>query len=243
MITFTHRQRQGFFWLGFLSSGAALLSLSDIGGDWTQSGWGNLEMSIAGPIIALRTPALTEVMKAFTFLGSLNFLVVLGALAVAFSWPPRSVRDKVAFVTLGIGSGIVNSGLKAWFGRPRPGLDYNPLVAEPYWSFPSGHSMSSFCFYFFLAYLAMLPMRTRRARVLTMLSAFTLVSLIGLSRIYLAAHYPGDVIGGFAAAWPCLWTAIAIHVRLLRSAPDSEPSSPGASASLSKSSSGCRPDE
>lgn len=225
MISFTHRQRQGFFWLGFLTSGAALLSFSDIGEDWTEMGWGQVEMSVAGPILALRNPMLTVVMKGLSFVGSMPFLVTLGALAILCSWPCRALRDKVSFGALAIGSGLVNSGLKAWFGRPRPGIDYNPLVHEPYWSFPSGHSMSSFCFYFFLAYLIMLRLPTRRARVLMMLSAFLLVSLIGLSRIYLAAHYPGDVIGGFAAAWPCLWTAIAIHVRLLRPAQDSEPAS------------------
>jgi len=206
--------RRWLFWLGFLSSAAALASFSDIGEDLNDTGWPALELSIAAPIQALRTPLLTKSMLAMTALGSFPFFIALTLIVLLVPWLSR--RDKAAFVGLGISVGLANQWLKGWFGRPRPGIDYNPLVEEPYSSFPSGHSMSSLVLYGFLAYLAV----RRKRRDFAALCLF-LIPCIGLSRIYLAAHYPADVLGGFIAGWPTLWLALFIH-----SAPSRQTRSP-----------------
>lgn len=71
------------------------------------------------------------------------------------------------------------------------------LVYEPSFSTPSGHSQSSAAFYpaFLLGDRA--PQRApQRARRLALSVAIPF--LVGLSRIYLGAHYPTDVLFGWA---------------------------------------------
>lgn len=201
--------RRSQFYPGLCLCLLAALAVSDIGADWSEDGWAELEHRAAEPLLYWRGPLATRVMWMLTQLGSFPFLLVvvcLGTLAPA-NW--LKARDKAAFVTLAVGQGFLNNFLKAWFGRPRPGEDYHPLVEERYFSFPSGHTMGSLCIYGFLAYLWV--RRRPRSAPLVFTLTTTLVLLIGLSRIYLSAHYPGDVVGGLAAGWPCLFGAMLAH--------------------------------
>ncbi len=82
-------------------------------------------------------------------------------------------------------------------------------------SFPSGHSLTSFCFWF------MLPVAASAAGIAVswvaflVLAAFVIVILTGLSRIYLGVHFPSDVLGGFGigAGW-CLLCYLAVQAKL-----------------------------
>src|SRR6185369_17932911 len=86
------------------------------------------------------------------------------------------------------------------------------------YSFPSGHSLFSFCFYGVLAGLLTRRLKSRVARVLIWICAALLVSAIGLSRIYLGVHYPSDVIAGYLAASLWVSTLVALdHMRTRKS--------------------------
>ncbi len=79
-------------------------------------------------------------------------------------------------------------------------------------SFPSGHSLTSFCFWFMLP-VAALGAGVAGALIAALaLAAFAIVTLTGLSRIYLGVHFPSDVMGGFSIG--ALWCALcyfALH--------------------------------
>lgn len=199
------------FYIGFCLSVASLLCFADIGEDMSEVGWRQLEDSVALPIHHLRGPWLTLAMRALTLLGS--FWCLSGVVLLVLLWPGFGGRDKTVFLSLGLLEGILNGGLKSWFGRPRPGEDYAPMVEEKYFSFPSGHSMGSLCVYGFLAYL--LCRHYPRWRWPVRGLALLVILAVGLSRIYLAAHYPGDVVGGFAAGIPCLFLAMVMHQGLI----------------------------
>lgn len=200
------------FYVGLLVSLVAVLAFSDIGGDWMQDGWSELELWLAHPILRWRSATLTAVALALTSLGSFAVLTVLVISCLMQPAARLGGRDKAVLLALSMGQGALNGMLKSWFGRPRPGLDYSPLVEERYYSFPSGHSMSSLCIYGFLCYLWV---RRRPSRALSRVAwTAALVVSIGISRVYLSAHYPGDVLGGFAAGWPCLFLAMVVHAGL-----------------------------
>lgn len=78
-------------------------------------------------------------------------------------------------------------------------------------SFPSGHSLTSFCFWFMLPVAAVAAGMAGPLVGLLILAAFATVTLTGLSRIYLGVHFPSDVLGGFGigAAW-CLLCYFAL---------------------------------
>lgn len=97
--------------------------------------------------------------------------------------------------------------LKRVFARTRPfaSLDnIKPLVFAPPndYSFPSGHAAGSFAFAVFFALV--LWKRGRAARI-TAIVLLLLAVGVGLSRIALGVHFPGDVLAGAA-----LGTTVAI---------------------------------
>ena len=95
-------------------------------------------------------------------------------------------------------SSPISSGLKLIVGRPRPTADLVLVFrTEPGNSFPSGHAFFAIVFWGLLAYFALTRMKRRSLRVLT-LSGFTVIVVwIGVSRVYLGAHWPSDVLGGY----------------------------------------------
>jgi membrane-associated phospholipid phosphatase len=92
--------------------------------------------------------------------------------------------------------------LKAAFGRLRPWIALglpDPFGAPHDPSFPSGHAAGGFCVAAFLALALPVawPESRRRARVVAALVA-GLAAFIALSRVYLGAHFPSDVVAGAA---------------------------------------------
>jgi undecaprenyl-diphosphatase len=101
-----------------------------------------------------------------------------------------------------LAGGIIDAGLKSWFERPRPLLRDSAIV-ESNMSFPSGHSLGSMVTYGLVAYFIVQARHKHPLRWLAIPVAALLVLLIGCSRVYLNAHYPTDVLAGWAlgACW------------------------------------------
>ena len=147
------------------------------------------------------SPQVTTFMQAMTFLGSIGFLSTLFVLLVAL-WLWMGKKRPAAWLAIAVvGSVILDVSLKLSFHRARP-VPFVGVVPQTY-SFPSGHALSSFCFYGVLAGLLCSRIESRALRTIIWTAAAALVFAIGLSRIYLGVHYPTDVLAGYiaAAAW------------------------------------------
>lgn len=165
------------------------------------------DTSIIELVRAFEEPAITDVAKGFTYIGSKGPIIVIClAVSVVLFFVLRLRRELLLFLAVGLGSEILNLLLKNLFRRIRP--DINRLVEVTGYSFPSGHSMAAFSLYGILTYLMWKHLSTavRRITVLTLFSIMIL--FIGLSRIYLGVHYPSDVIGGYLAS--CSWLMLSI---------------------------------
>ena len=90
--------------------------------------------------------------------------------------------------------------MKLVFQRPRPQLPWAQTPLD--YSFPSGHTMNGLVFYLAVA-LVLWVVLGPRVGVVATAAATVLAVLIGISRIYLGAHYFTDVAAGFLAglAW------------------------------------------
>lgn len=146
------------------------------------------------------SPPLTAVMLVFTAIGAPQVEAPL-ALAIFFVfWRKGWRRAAVLFVITLLGAGVLDATLKFAFHRPRP-VPFFGLSVPGTYSFPSGHALFALCLYGILASLT--AGRTPRVgvRVVIWMFAVILIAAIGFSRIYLGAHYPTDVIAGYAAGF------------------------------------------
>jgi undecaprenyl-diphosphatase len=165
----------------------------------------SFDLTLRDTLHAWASPQLTFAMRGFTILGSETFLVPLGLLLV-WRFIADGRRTAAAFlVVASLGGEAWDQGLKLFFRRARPEAFFGISQPDTY-SFPSGHSMASFCFYGALALIAIAQTRSPLRRWAIGLGVVALALMVGFSRIYLGVHYPTDVLGGYLAgiAWLAL---------------------------------------
>lgn len=151
----------------------------------------------------------TDVMQVFTFLGTHAFLIPANLLLVAyflFIKKHRWYSIKVPVVALS--SVLLMFLLKLIFQRERP---LTPLLnAAKGYSFPSGHALMSITFYGLMIFLVwQQEIRVWLKVTLTILLAL-LISVIGVSRVYLRVHYASDVLAGFCVG--LMWLLLSIWI-------------------------------
>ena len=112
---------------------------------------------------------------------------------------------------------------KVVVARPRPTSELVTIhgLATGY-SFPSGHVVHYVVFFGAIGYLAWDSAAARRGTVRRALYVVTaccvaVIGLVGMSRVYLGAHFPTDVLGGYVFGGIWLLALIAIDRRWLRS--------------------------
>ena len=165
------------------------------------------DSTIISYVQGLEMPALTAIMKFFTFIGSGNAIFVIAVIVMFFLYKVLHHRFELLFFTIVVlGAGIFNGMLKDIFQRARP--DLHRLIEIGGYSFPSGHAMSAMAVYGALAFLLWRHISTRFGRNLLILFSAMMIFMIGISRVYLGVHYPSDIIGGYFASG--FWLGVAI---------------------------------
>jgi undecaprenyl-diphosphatase len=164
---------------------------------------------------------ITEVARTISFFGSVGWVGV-ASLVVAMFFVLRRDWHRVSLIALTVvGGSTLNLVLKHFFHRQRPVLE-NPLVTLSSYGFPSGHTMGATLFYGLLALLVWNSEVRRPLRWLSAFAACLLILFIGLTRIYLGAHFLSDVLGALAAGLLWLtfcWTGLeTLHRRRQRRA-------------------------
>jgi membrane-associated phospholipid phosphatase len=143
---------------------------------------------------------LTPVMKFFTFLGSTQFYLIVAPLIL---W----CIDATLGIRLGLFlmiNAMVNTALKVAIHGPRPYWYSNSVKAlgsaETSFGAPSGHSQNAVVVWGTIAD----RIKTRAAWIV----AIVIMFMIGISRIYLAVHFPHDVLLGWFFGAIILWVLL-----------------------------------
>ena len=157
------------------------------------------------------SPAMTTAMRGISFLGSMIFLTIATVVVIIWFASRKWRREAKLMAATMIGASALNMTLKLAFKRARPVPFFDLLPPESY-SFPSGHSLTSACFFGAFAAIVTARIKRRRPRILVWIVCITTFVLIGLSRIYLGVHHTTDVIAGFAAA--LIWILVVRFVEM-----------------------------
>ena len=158
---------------------------------------------VTSVVVAQRTPALNEVMKAITWLGSWVALAATGILLVFLALRRRLPMIAVVLALIawvGENGGVMLA--KQVVERDRPPQDLR-LVSAHGWSWPSGHTAVAVLVFTTLALVVVASGPTSVYRTLTWVLAAVAVAAVAFSRIELGVHWTTDVIASiiFVSAW------------------------------------------
>ena len=142
--------------------------------------------------------SLTPFMNAISVLG--NFYEDIIIIVVVAVWELLRRHYNRALIT---GMTLLAFPLffivKETVSRARPTGEFIIASNLPGYSFPSGHAVTSAAAFGILAILAYSHMK-KPWKYIVFGACLTIILLIGISRIYLGAHYPTDVLGGWLLA-------------------------------------------
>lgn len=156
----------------------------------------------------LHSPIMDKIMVFITTLGDTGLIWIIIGLALVISNKYR----KVGFMVLGallLGSILGEGIIKNIVQRDRPfinmdGIDM--LINTPItYSFPSGHTTSSF------AAAGVLAISFKNKSVYV----FVLAGLIAFSRLYLGVHFPTDIIVGIILGLSCSFISVFVGRKIL----------------------------
>jgi undecaprenyl-diphosphatase len=161
----------------------------------------SFDQKVTAWVKALIPPSAAPVMLFFSFIGSAVPVGVFTAGIALFFCRRKRNREATVVVMAVLGAFLLEELFKAIFRRPRPYLA--SFTGAHGYSFPSGHATVATAMAVVLAWLWYRHARNRPSRWLGPVIGLLLSFFIGVSRVYLGAHYPSDVLAGFilGAAW------------------------------------------
>lgn len=165
----------------------------------------NLDHEVLNYLFGLQTHLGNNIFSLITIIGSTKFILV--ATIVLLVWLFRKGQKQAAYLTVMVvlGSATTTSFLKAIVARPRPDLIPHEVGT---FSFPSGHATGVIAFYGLLTYLLLKHQTNKNYRWVIIMIMFTVIFLIGFSRLYLGFHYLSDVLTGYLVGGLWLWGSI-----------------------------------
>ena len=197
-----------------------LVTLKRTTGHTIPEDW--LMMNVVPPIqhwVATNAPPLDAILVGISGLGSGWFVAlgfgVAGLLALA-----RGRQDLALLLAAGTLAFPIEWALK-YFTATDPVISlpelWNALFnvggigLDDIADFPAGHALRATVFYGLLAFCVARVSRDRRRGILAYTVAIGLIAAISLIRLYLGAHYPIDLLGGWMAGGALLAVIVAVY--------------------------------
>jgi undecaprenyl-diphosphatase len=155
------------------------------------------------------SPFATDLMLILTFFGSALFILPAYFLLAAIVYYFKKNRFlSIAIITVGLFSRLLLFLIKNIFRRERP---LQKLTDEVHgFSYPSGHSFSSFAFYGLVIYFIWKTNLDNIWKWILTILLFLFACSIAFSRIYLHVHFASDVLAGFCLS--IIWLGISLWI-------------------------------
>lgn len=157
--------------------------------------------------VRARQPWSDDVAMRVSSLGSTHIVLIVAALAAVTAWF-RSPPLAKAIVVIALARPLVEFTVKELVGRERPVGDR--LVDGTGPSFPSGHPMATAASWCLIPLVVELYTRRKAIWWAAVSVVWTLALAVAASRVWLAVHWPSDVVGGLLLA--VVGVAAAEHI-------------------------------
>ncbi len=153
----------------------------------------------------------TMLMKLVSFIGSPKMSIIYVGIIAFFLW---GFKYKIpALWALGTiaGGDVVAYVVKDIVKRARPAQH---MATDDGYSFPSGHVFGFFLVAAILFMVVIPNLKKSWLRLLCQILLVLFIIILAISRVYLYAHYPSDVIGAMLLAYTWLQVAQWLYVWL-----------------------------
>lgn len=169
-----------------------------------------IDTNILLVISKIRTEFLTEAMLFLSYIGTWHVHIwIVGVICFYFL-----VKKRYSIIVLLIfnlyGSRFFNQFLKMMIMRERPSIR---MIDVTEYSFPSGHAMNNFSLFGFLLFLVLVSRMKKTIKVVTSIFLALLILSISFSRLYLAVHYPTDILAGWCGGGLVVWMCVYLFKR------------------------------
>lgn len=191
----------------FFFSSALFITLAIFVGAEPVTEW---DSAIEQLVRSIHSQLNTILCKALSILGKWYGYAAVSCLLFLLPKTRFSVGFPVG-CTLGMAI-VMNKILKTLLAIERP-ADFRLTQVHGY-SFPSGHAMYGMAFVGMLVYILIIKMKFNWSKLAAFSFAVLFLLAVGFSRVYLGAHHPSDVIGGYLAGTIILTITIPLYKRL-----------------------------
>jgi membrane-associated phospholipid phosphatase len=156
-------------------------------------GW---DQSIMLAVARLRSPPITWWMKILSFVGSGAVEIPVGLFLLWWLSSREPRQATLAYAAAALSSWALYGLTKFVVERPRPQIISHLSHDAGWYSYPSGHTTLAPLVFLLGAILWSRGWQRAELRAGLVLLAAVLCFAIAVSRVYLGAHFPTDVIGG-----------------------------------------------
>ncbi len=158
-------------------------------------------------------PFFKEIMLGITALGYVNQGAVLIFVFALIIFLLGKSKESIMLIVSSTGAVLLSLVFKIIVARPRPdpSLIQQLSVYQSADSFPSGHVLFFMGLLGYLLYLAHIYLYKSSIKVITEIILIELIVLMGISRIYVGAHWFSDTLGAYLIG--SIWLLFIVKIR------------------------------
>lgn len=169
------------------------------------------DLTVTLAIQTFNIPIWDYFMKFLTWIGN-GWQEIIIPLSITFAiWIFRQKTEALFLLISTIGVVFISELFKFIIARPRPDgtlvIQIGEFVRND--SFPSGHVLFFIGFFGFLLFLVYSRLKRSILRTVLIFILSIFIACIGISRIYLGAHWFSDVLGSYLIG--TVWLIIIVH--------------------------------
>ncbi|MGI8816501.1 MAG: phosphatase PAP2 family protein [Pseudonocardia sp.] len=205
-------------WLGGLCGSTLLVGQALLVDQVADAGATGPDLAALDWSVAHRVGWAVDLGRLLAVLGGPAAMAVLAAAGVAVLWARRARAEAVVVAAAALGAVALVNGFKHLYARSRP-PPADQVIHYLNQALPSGHALGSTVVVGMLAALLVLCTSTSTStggRVVVLAAAFVFVLAVGMSRVYLAAHWLTDVLVGWLLGGAWLTAGVTALVVLRR---------------------------
>lgn len=177
----------------------------------------SFDLTITKNIQQINYSWFNNLMNLISFLGNFWPAIISAGIIVLVLIIIRKQYDALFLFISSAGAGLISESLKTLVARPRPDPRLITQIGQFLRSdsFPSGHVLFFIGFYGFLLFLVFSKLKKGLIRTVLISALSLMILLIGMSRIYLGAHWFSDVLGAYLIGTVWIFVVVLLYRKFL----------------------------